>query len=118
MLLNFEHLLMKKSIISICVTIVLISCNHKEESYVVQEQIISEAVYASGTILPQEYNFIKSFTTAPILKIYAKEGCRVSKGDILVIIGSSDNSEKVGYAMKQVSIAKDNLTHIAGIVFR
>jgi multidrug efflux pump subunit AcrA (membrane-fusion protein) len=86
----------------------LVSCSQENASYIVQEHLINEAVYASGEILPEEYNFIQSPISAPVFKILVKEGQHVSKGEILVIIGSSDTSDKLKYATNQVNIAKKN----------
>lgn len=96
--------------------ILLCSCKQNGEPYIVAEHTINEAVYASGEVYPMQYYFLKSPKTAPILQILVKEGDQVVAGDILVIMGSTDDTEKIRLAAAQVAIAKENANENSSIL--
>lgn len=88
--------------------VLLCSCKHNGKPYTVAEHTINEAVYASGEVYPVQYCFLKSPKTAPVLQILVKEGDHVSAGDVLVIMGSTDDAGKIRLAAGQVAIAREN----------
>ncbi|MCD8263291.1 MAG: HlyD family efflux transporter periplasmic adaptor subunit [Tannerellaceae bacterium] len=99
---------MKKIISILLLAVFFYSCKQTGEPYIVGEHIINEAVYASGEVYPTQYYFLKSPKTAPILRILVKEGDYVLAGDILVIMGSTDETKKIRLAFDQVTIAREN----------
>ncbi|MCD8194372.1 MAG: HlyD family efflux transporter periplasmic adaptor subunit [Tannerellaceae bacterium] len=99
---------MKKIISILLLAVFFYSCKQTGESHTVGEYIINEAVYASGEVYPTQYYFLKSSKTAPILRILVKEGDYVSAGDILVVMGSTDETEKIRLSANQVAIAREN----------
>lgn len=106
-----------KNIIPIFILAVLLcSCKQNGKPYTVAEHTINEAVYASGEVYPAQYYFLKSPKTAPILQILVKEGDQVSAGDILVIMGSTDATEKIRLAAGQVAIARENASGNSAIL--
>lgn len=106
----------KDLILLLIASVGIISCQHNNETYIVEEHDISEAVYASGEILPCEYYFAKSSIIAPIHRIIVKEGDKVVKGDALAVIGNSYESDKIQFATEQVAIAKNNLSDQSAIL--
>jgi multidrug resistance efflux pump len=75
---------------------------------VVEEHTINEAVYASGEVVPEKYHFLTPTKSTAILQILVNEGDFVTAGEILVITGNSDETEKIRLASDQVAIAKAN----------
>jgi Membrane-fusion protein len=85
------------------------SCKQGNNQYVIQEHTINEAVYASGKVFPEQYHFLTPTKPTTILQILVKEGDFVTEGDILVVTGSFDETEKIRLASDQVAIAKRNM---------
>lgn len=107
---------MKNSISIFILAVLLCACKQNGEQYTVVEHTINEAVYASGEVYPMQYYFLKPPKTAPILQILVKEGDKVSAGDILVIMGSTDETEKIRLAAGQVAIARENASGNSAIL--
>ncbi|MCD7937627.1 MAG: HlyD family efflux transporter periplasmic adaptor subunit [Tannerellaceae bacterium] len=107
---------MKKIISILLLAVFFYSCKQTGEPHTVGEHIINEAVYASGEVYPTQYYFLKSPKTAPILRILVKEGEYVSAGDILVVMGSTDETKKIRLASGQVAIAKENANENSAIL--
>lgn len=107
---------MRKIIFFIIIAVALYSCKQGNEKYIIQGHIINEAVYASGEVFPERYYFLKSSKTAPILQILVREGDFVTAGDLLVIMGSSDEAEKIRFASGQVAIARENASEGSAIL--
>lgn len=86
----------------------LFSCQEKGEYYTVQEKTLNEAVYASGEILPTEYERIASISKQRLLKILVKEGDSVKVGEVLAVLGSENESRQLGFINDKIRIAQEN----------
>lgn len=86
----------------------LLSCGERAEEYTVEEETLREAVYASGKILPFDYEFITSTTTERILRIPVEEGDAIEAGQVLAILGTSRQDEQLGILSNQLTIAREN----------
>lgn len=86
----------------------LFSCEEKKETYIVKEQILNEAVYASGEILPATYEILKVGSPERILKIFVKEGDIVNPGSTLILLSGSDLKEQLGILDDQLRLARRN----------
>lgn len=101
---------MKHSYIYIIISTFLFSaCSKTEKKYTVGYQPLNEAVYASGKMMPEKYDIIKSTQTARILKINVKQGDSIKSGQSLVFLGSSDLNDQLVLLQEQVAIAKANV---------
>lgn len=87
----------------------LAACSNAEEVYIVQEKLINEGVYASGEILPAEFDILKSTQPDRILKIMVEEGQTVSNGETLIILGSENEQQQLLLLQRQLEIARQNL---------
>ncbi len=87
---------------------IMSSCGNTHETYTVTEQTFNEAVYASGELFPGEYHIIKSSATERILEILVKEGDRVGKGAVLVVLGTPADNDRLSVLENQVVLAKEN----------
>ncbi len=85
------------------------SCNDTNETYTVTEQTINEAVYASGELFPKEYHIIKSGFPDRILEIPVKEGDIVSKGAVLLVLGTPADDNRLSVLNNQAALAKENM---------
>ena len=70
------------------------------DGIIANEEIISNAINTTGTILANEEVEIKSEISGKIIKIYFKEGSRISKGQLLVKL----NDDDIVVQMKKLNI--------------
>lgn len=98
----------EKILLLVIIMVTISSCKQENNRYIIEQHTINEAVYASGEILPEQYHFLKSNKPTSVLQILVKEGDIVSAGDILVLTGNSDETDKIRLASDQVAIAKVN----------
>lgn len=99
---------MKRYILIISVAIIAASCKKEATTYTVKEEILNEAVYASGEIMPVEYDFPSAGTTDRVLKILVKEGDSVKQGDVLVVLGTPSDNTQLDLLINQVALARQN----------
>lgn len=97
------------------ITMIAFSCG-SEQTFEVREEILNEGVYASGEIMPEEYYFLKSNVTDRLMRLLVKEGDRVSKGDILAILGSSIEDRQLEILSNQVALAQENLNENSAVL--
>lgn len=88
--------------------VALASCKNKAETYTVAGKLLNEAVYASGEILPEEYEYLQSRSTERILKIMVSEGDTVKKGDVLVLLGTPGDNTQLELLSEQLTLARKN----------
>lgn len=86
----------------------LLACEEKRETYVVKEQLLNEAVYASGEVFPATYQILKVGSPERILKILVKEGDFVRAGTPLILLSSSDLKGQLGILDYQLRLARQN----------
>lgn len=84
------------------------SCSNPQETCTVTEQTFNEAVYASGELFPEEYHIIKSSFSECILEIPVKEGDKVNKGAVLVVLGTPADNDRLSVLESQVALAEEN----------
>lgn len=97
-----------KKIIFINFLLLLLSCKKEAETYTVSEKPLNEAVYASGIIYPEEYEYIQTNISERIMKILVNEGDIVKKGDILVILGTPSQNTQQRILLDEIKLARDN----------
>ncbi|GGH20643.1 hypothetical protein GCM10007423_01140 [Dyadobacter endophyticus] len=86
----------------------LSSCKKEPASFKVTTQAINEAVYASGEIMPAEYEVIKAVTSEHILKILVAQGNQVQKGQVLAVLGQPSQNTQLDILDKQLRLARQN----------
>lgn len=94
----------------------LFSCQDKAEEYTVSKKTLREAVYASGEILPMEYEYITSTSTDRILRILVEEGDSVKAGQVLAVLGTSNQDGQMEILSRQVAIARENASERSAAV--
>lgn len=99
---------MRIFIFALC-AICLSSCTGGLSPHIVQEELLNEAVYASGEILPDPYMFLQSPSHGVINSICVKDGSSVQQGDILLSLGSSENIRQIDIVTQQLEIARKSL---------
>jgi len=63
-------------------------CSKKRESIKPHYENMVEAVYASATILPEEYYKVNASISGYLEEVYIREGDFVKKGDLLFVISN------------------------------
>lgn len=91
--------------------ITCVSCTKQVEQECVIEQPINEVVYASGKILPKDYQFIASSTYDNISSILVKEEDYVSNNQILVCLGNQQNSKQIEMINEEICLVKKIATN-------
>jgi multidrug efflux pump subunit AcrA (membrane-fusion protein) len=90
-------------------TILLFSCGDKIETTEVQEESITEAVYAAGIIRSKDQYKVYSAVNGIIEEIKISEGDSVQKGDILFILRSESSRLNAENAALTKEYAQANL---------
>lgn len=83
---------MKKYILLSSLTILFFSCGKKEELATAEMKTITETVYASGNLVPQEEYVLRAQTEGILEALYVKEGDSVTAGKVLMKINNSRTS--------------------------
>ena len=87
---------------------VLFSCKKEPASFKVTVQAINEAVYASGEIMPAEYEVMKATSSERILKILVAQGEPVQKGQVLAVLGQPSQNAQLDILGKQLRLARQS----------
>lgn len=98
----------KYLIVPLSLMLLSVSCKDKVETFQVKEQLINEAVYASGQMMPAAYYFLKPATADKLLQLSVHEGEEVKQGQILAILGTPSAHDQLTILQKQVSLAQEN----------
>ncbi|WMJ73701.1 HlyD family efflux transporter periplasmic adaptor subunit [Cytophagaceae bacterium ABcell3] len=96
--------------IIILAVILLYSCGSKTQTYVVGEEALNEAVYASGEVMPAEYYFLRTSSADRILRSLVKEGDTIKQGDVISVIGTSSENKQLDILTRQVILAQQNVS--------
>ena len=86
----------------------LSSCKKEPASVKVTTQVINEAVYASGEIMPAEYEVMKAVASERILKILVAQGDQVQKGQVLAVLGQPSQNTQLDILGKQLRLARQS----------
>ena len=86
----------------------LSSCKKDRASFKVTTQAINEAVYASGEIMPAEYEVMKVITSERILKILVAQEDQVQKGQVLAVLGQPSQNTQLDILGKQLRLARQS----------
>lgn len=86
----------------------LVSCRKEPAGYKVTTKAVNEAVYASGEIMPDQYEVISAVSGERILKIMVAQGERVQKGQILAVLGQPGQDAQLDILGKQLRLAREN----------
>lgn len=90
------------------VVLSLASCTEEVETYTVEEKTLNEAVYASGEIYPEEYEFMVTANSEQVLRIMVEEGDKVKGGDVLAVLGTPSEKSELNILSNQVALARQN----------
>lgn len=77
-------------------------------AYVVKPQSVSDKIIASGTVIANEMADVKNEIAGRVVRIYFKEGSRVSKGEMLVKIFDGDLQAQLKKLKSQQDLAEKN----------
>ncbi len=100
---------MRKCIIVILlITIALFSCKEREEGIYPKYTVLSESVYASVIIEPEDYYKVYASVRGIVDQVKVKEGSLLKKGDTLVTLINDATEYQKKNAALQLSIAKEN----------
>lgn len=99
-----------KAIYPVLIGVLFISsaCKKEVETYTVTDKPLNEAVYASGQIFPEEYEYIQTKNPERIMRILIREGDIVKKGDILVILGTPSQDTQQRILSDELKLAREN----------
>ncbi|MBO9617233.1 MAG: HlyD family efflux transporter periplasmic adaptor subunit [Dyadobacter sp.] len=86
----------------------LYSCKKEPASFKVTTKAVNEAVYASGEIMPVQYEVIKATSNEHILKILVAQGEEVQKGQVLAVLGQPSQNAQLDILGKQLRLARQN----------
>lgn len=96
-----------------CATVFAAACGTGEETHAVEEHTLREAVYASGEILPFEYEYAVSTTSDRIHQILVQEGDTVRAGQVLAVMGTPSDQDQLGILSSQLALARENASEDA-----
>jgi multidrug efflux pump subunit AcrA (membrane-fusion protein) len=80
---------MKRSIIAVILLLAVCSCRQKEKEVHPELKELTAAVYASGTLVPEDEYKVVSSVDGYLVKAFVKEGDSVTKGGQLFTLSSS-----------------------------
>jgi HlyD family secretion protein len=99
---------MKKYLIIVTIASLAIACKQKDITWTAQPRAMNEGVYASGTVMPQAYYFLKSNSPDLVLQMNVREGDSVSKNQILAVLGTPGQLAQLDILHSQVALASKN----------
>lgn len=90
------------------IAMMAIACKKKTQHYTVQTRMISDAVYASGEIMPESYHFLKSNSADLLLKMLVTEGDSIRSNQEVAILGTPSQLTQLNLLSKQATLAERN----------
>lgn len=109
---------MIKKIVFTIILITLISCGKEEESVKPIVQNLTESVYASVTLQPEEMYEVYASASGIISKIYLREGDTIAKGQILAEVTSDLSKLNKENAQLNMELARKKYKGDANILDR
>jgi multidrug resistance efflux pump len=79
---------MKRQFLYIILSFAAIGCKEKQQTVQVQTKMLTSAVYASGSLMPEEEYKVISSVDGYLVRASVKEGDNVKKGDLLFTVSS------------------------------
>lgn len=92
------------------------ACKKEPETYAVTEKPLNEAVYASGEIFPEVYEYVQSNSPERIMKIMVQEGDAVKKGEVLVLLGTPSQSTQLNLLADELRLARQNASENSAVI--
>lgn len=99
---------MNSKYVIIMLSVLVFSCQQRNEGYTVKEQLINEGVYASGQVEPGEFYEVKAVEQDRILHMYVQQGEQVHKGQLLAVLGTPSDEAELASINKAIALAKQN----------
>ena len=99
---------MKNTLLTLLMASSILACKQQDDTYIVVEKRINEAVYASGELYPEHYENLSPGTPERVLKILVSEEDSVMPGDLLVVLGTASEDTQLEILSDQVAIARHN----------
>lgn len=100
---------MKKLFVLILASLVTFSsCKKEPASFKVTTRPVNEAVYASGEIMPVDYELIKASSSQRVLQILVTQGEQVRRGQVLAVLGQPSQSTQLDILSEQLRLARRN----------
>lgn len=99
---------MKRTFLIASITVLLISCQKKRETARPQLRSLTESVYASGNILPDNEYKLYALADGYLTKILVNEGDTIRAGQVLFAIESDQQNIRVGNARTNYETARAN----------
>lgn len=95
-------------LLMVSVVFTLMACQNQENTTKAEYKKLTEAVYASGNILPANDHQLFSEASGFVVKQLVKEGDEVKKGQVLFIIQSTQQDSRTHAAKAAYEVAKLN----------
>lgn len=97
-----------KSVFSLCVALLFISCSEERETYEVKAGPIVESVYSSVSLEPKGLYQVNALIAGHIDQVFVKPGDSVKKGDVLFTIVDVQSRANSANAKLAYELAKKN----------
>lgn len=91
----------------------LMTCKNEPKSTRVTTRPVNEAVYASGEIMPGEYELVKAKSSERLLQILVRQGEDVRKGQVLAVLGEPGQNAQIDILGRQLRLARQNASDSA-----
>lgn len=97
-----------KSVFSLCVALLFMSCSEERETYEVKAGPIVESVYSSVSLEPKGLYQVNALIAGHIDQVFVKPGDSVKKGDVLFTIVDVQSRANSANAKLSYELAKKN----------
>lgn len=103
----------KVCLLLISVIATLMACKKEPKSTKVTTRPVNEAVYASGEMMPVEYELIKAKSSERLLQIMVRQGEDVRKGQVLAVLGEPGQNAEIDILSRQLRLAQQSASDSA-----
>jgi len=97
----------------ISVLAAFISCKKDPKSFTVTTRMVNEAVYASGEIMPAEYELVKTTSNQRLLRVLVGQGDTVKKDQVLAVLGEPSQNAQIEILSRQLRLAQEGASDSA-----
>nr|WP_295932872.1 HlyD family efflux transporter periplasmic adaptor subunit [uncultured Dyadobacter sp.] len=91
----------------------LMACKKEPKSTKVTTRPVNEAVYASGEIMPAEYELVKAKSSERLLQILVRQGEDVRKGQVVAVLGEPGQNAQIDILGRQLRLARQSASDSA-----